>query len=364
MDKLLLVLGVGVWVVAGCPRISELLDLGPRPQDGLFIALYLAFVVAFLRARTTAASRERLISTVAQSASALALLTVGMPHFEGALLAVVGAQTLLVVPWSVALTWVVVQGVPLFLTVLPTHELLGATKATGEYLAFSVFAMTVFALREREREQRLALMQMQAELLGTRALLKDTVTAAEQSRIRRELHDSLGHHLAAASSHLDAVRTGSEPGLHLAQAREALDALVRESREVIRRQRPSVDPTEALSALKGAIPGVGLELDVKVLSQARTDVAWAAFRAVQEGLTNAHKHGRASKVSVRARRGDAGRLHLRIENDGGSGPRYQEGVGLGGMRARLDEVGGALSVDPGPPFALEITFERATDPRL
>lgn len=353
MDRLLVALGVGVWAVVSTPRAFGILDEGLQgPRDAAWVAVDLAFPVLFVGALRTRQRRRALAFTLGQSVLALALLPLGMPHFEGALLAVVGAQTLLVVSAPLAVAWIALQGGPLFVTILPTHEPLGAAKATGEYLAFSVFAMLAFGLRERERAGRRALLRLQAELLGTRALLRETVALAEQQRIRRELHDALGHHLASAAAHLDAARRGAV-GDHLERARLALDALVRESRGVITGEAERVDLEAALGALKGAIPGLRLELRLDGLEDLGPDAAWVIFRAVQEGLTNAHKHGSATEVRVRTRR-NGPEIILSIENDGGPAGPVREGIGLRSMRERVEASGGCLEVEPGPPFALVI----------
>ena len=360
MKDILVVLAVGVWVVAGAPRLVVLADAEWGLVDFAWLGVYVGFLVALISARRGSGTRA-LRLTLLQSALALSLLPLGMPHFEGALLAVVGAQTLLVVSARWALLWIVVQGVALFVTILPSHALLGATKATGEYLAFSIFAMSVFALRDRERAQRRALQTMQAELLGTRALLRETVALAEQRRIQRELHDSFGHHLAAASAHLDAARHAppSEPAKpQLEQARTALDRLMDESRAVLSGLRRGIDLEDALSALAGSIPGVRLELDLEALHDTQADTAWTLFRAVQEAVTNAHKHGRARTVRVTARRIDD-ELRVRIDNDGAAPSDIEEGLGLTTMRARLEDAGGRLEVDVGPPFALTLVLDGA-----
>ncbi|MEL6188566.1 MAG: histidine kinase, partial [Myxococcota bacterium] len=358
MDGLLFLLAIGVWVVAGSPRLSAIVHAGVNGTDLLWGLLYLGFLYALVRAMRSHDPRRKLNFTLLQSAFAIAILPTGMPHFEGALLSVVGAQTLLVTSPRWALAWVVGQAMPLFATILPSHDLLGAAKATGEYLAFSIFAMTAFALRERERRQRLALSRMQAELLGTQSLLRDTVAMAEQGRIRRELHDSLGHHLAVASSHLDAARLrsaseeddgGRDHGAreHLDRARGALDALTAESRAVLGGMTPKIRLDEALETLVGALPGLIVEIDVEAFAEERPDVLWTVFRAVQEGVTNAHKHGRARTVRVFGR-SDADGLRLTIENDGAAMPApgaapsgapaagaAPEGVGLRSMRERV-----------------------------
>src|SRR6185295_15596366 len=127
-----------------------------------------------------------------QSALAVLLAIVGMPHFEGALLAVVAAQAPSVVRPSLAVSWALGQAAVLFPIILPTHGTLGSFKATGEYLAFSAFAMAVVALREREAAARRELASSHAALLGMHSLLVDDTRLAERQRLAREVHDAIG----------------------------------------------------------------------------------------------------------------------------------------------------------------------------
>jgi signal transduction histidine kinase len=352
MDRLLIGLGLAVWAVAGSPRVARMLAEGPVALDAPWAITYLAFPPAFVAARRALDPRRGLALTVLQSLLALALLVLGMPHFEGALFALVGAQMLLVVSWPAAAMWALLQGAPLFLRVLPSHELAGAAKATGEYLAFTAFAAAAFALRERERRQRLALARVQAELLGTRALVQETAKLAEQSRIRRELHDTLGHHLAAAGAHLDAARLGVDRAQHLERARSSLDALVADSRAAIAGRPLGIDPRQALEALVDAIPGLEVRLHLDGLGDVGADASFAIFRFVQEALTNAHRHARARRVEVRGE-GDRSGWTMRVSNDGAM-PRGEPipGGGLRGMRERLGALGATLRVEVGDRFVL------------
>jgi len=325
--------------------------------DVAWLTAYLAFGVCLGLALRARERSWRLAFTLAQTALALVLLRLGMPHFQGALFAVVAAQTGRVVRPRVAWPWMLAQGIPLFITVLPSHEWLGATKATLEYAAFSAFAMIMFELRERERNHRLALVAVHAELLGTRALLRESAAAAVQNRIQRELHDGLGHHLTKLSVCLDeATRTGSKESL--AQARLALDALRSDSREAVAGMRGNIALGKALDALTGAIPGMHVALDIGPLTDVGHDAAWAIFRFVQEAITNAHTHGRAKTVNVRARRDDE-TWELRIDDDGrGASPPVVFGGGLRGMKERLESVGASFVVETSPAFALVARFPR------
>jgi two-component system sensor histidine kinase UhpB len=80
------------------------------------------------------------------------------------------------------------------------------------------------------------------------------------------------------------------------------------------------------------------------------------FRCIQESMTNAVRHGRASNVTVRALEEAAagGRaLHLTIRDDGsGIAPEHGLGLGLSGMRERVEALGGTFRLDNGQPGAV------------
>ncbi|MDQ3030866.1 MAG: histidine kinase [Myxococcota bacterium] len=344
------------WIVAGAPRIAEMAEPGPPDAAAMaWIALYAAFGICAALALRARSDRAALGWTLAESAIAIALLALGMPHFEGALLALVGAQARLVVPLRVALVWIALQAVPLFVAILPSHELLGALKATVEYTAFASFAAVLFDLRHAERARRLELSQIHAELLGTRALLAETARFAEQRRIGRELHDVVGHHLVALSMHLD--RVGTDPSA-IERARETLDAVRDDARELLAGMDATIDLGAAFRALAGATPAMRVRIEAEALEGIGPEPAWAVFRCVQEALTNAWKHGRAREVVVRCSiEGEQARV--RIENDGDPIARAQgPGRGLRGMRERLAAIGGELAVEAEGRFALVLTIPR------
>jgi len=103
------------------------------------------------------------------------------------------------------------------------------------------------------------------------------------------------------------------------------------------------------------------------------DVEVALFRALQEGLTNIHKHSGASEVQVRlARNGE--QLELKIEDNGRGMAKSRLrkviigtdcGVGIAGMRERVRELGGSLHIysgGTGTTVAVSIPHTRAYPP--
>ena len=107
-----------------------------------------------------------------------------------------------------------------------------------------------------------------------------------------------------------------------------------------------------LEALVGAVRAGGLdvELDREPLPAGLpAEVQLAAFRIVQESLTNVSRHARATSAAVRLR-DDSGALTIEVEDDGtGAVPAGRDasaGMGLTGMRQRAEALGGTLEAGP------------------
>jgi signal transduction histidine kinase len=186
--------------------------------------------------------------------------------------------------------------------------------------------------------------------------------AAERTRMARELHDVVANHLSAVAIHATAALSLRE--LDQAGVRQAL-AVIRESgvqglaemRRMIELLRdPDDAPTRVglveLDLLVQRARAAGLAVTVDTEGAARplpVAVDLAAYRIVQESLTNALKHGGGS-AAVRIGYG-ADVLALTVDNPlpgGGNGtvPVPGSGSGLVGMRERTDLLAGRLSAGP------------------
>jgi signal transduction histidine kinase len=356
------IIGLVVWSVVGIPRWSDLAR-GVRAGDALWLALYGSFAVCFALAtspRLSATTRTALLA--AESVLAVGLAVVGMPHFEGALLAVVAAQAGPLVGARAALAWIGAQGIPLLVVVLPTHGLLGALKATGEYLAFSGFAVALAQLYAREAAARRELAQEHASLLAMQSLLADQARADERLRLAREVHDAIGHGLTAASLHLQlAERTagadapaganGVRP--RSAAAIEAAQRAVRETLVELRglvgatREGAGIDLGLALRVLCAGVREPVVRLCVpSALRMADAGRAHALFRCVQEALTNAVRHAGADHVWVDVKT-ESDRTVAVVRDDGRGCSSIEAGFGLEGIRSRMSEVGGEAEFETG-----------------
>ncbi len=173
---------------------------------------------------------------------------------------------------------------------------------------------------------------------------------SELRRIERDLHDgaqarlvALGMSLGMAEQKLaDDPQRASEL---LAEARVGAEQALRELRDLARGIHPPVladrGLAAALASLANATP-IPVDLSVHVPGRLAATVESAAYFVAAEGLANAAKHARATRVQIRIDRlGDRLELEVRDDGDGGADP---SGNGLSGLRRRVEALDGKLSV--------------------
>lgn len=200
----------------------------------------------------------------------------------------------------------------------------------------------------RQTEQR----AMEAERTREEAALRRA--GEERLRIARELHDSLTHSIsivklqAGVAVHL-ARKRGEEVPPALLAIQEAGGEAMRELRatlEVLRTDEPTGTP--ALLVERARAAGLAVELAVTGDEHPLTaTVDRAAYRIVQEALTNAARHAGPAKVSVQLTyRTDE--LTISVDDDGEARPTCPPtfGIGLTGMRERVAALGGTLHAAP------------------
>lgn len=217
--------------------------------------------------------------------------------------------------------------------------------AMGGFQLFAVMVM-VYA----NRSQRLAedLQAVNARLLATRSLLGETARDHERLRLSRELHDVAGHKVTALKLNLRGLarKLDGEAAADVEKSTALADELLQDLRSVVRHLRDTegIDLVESLRELARPFPRPRLELKIDDDARIpRADQAEALLRVVQEGLTNAARHGPAEVLHAKLeRRGD--RLVLTVEDDGRIRAPIRAGNGLTGMHERLAELDGSLEI--------------------
>jgi signal transduction histidine kinase len=269
----------------------------------------------------------------------------------------------------------VVNVIPLTMLLLsegtrsPNLPMAVASTLIGVVAAPVIGTVIMTSLRQRRR-----LAALVAELAASRAesarLSRRAGVAAERERLAREIHDTLAQGFtsivtlaqavepeletdtAAARRHVELIRTTARENLAEARAMVAEltpSALDNESLPAaIERQcdRFSTETGVAVTVrTDDDLPPLGMAADVVLL------------RAAQEAFANIRKHAHASTVAVELARSN-GAIRLSLADNGvGMDDHHTEGFGLRGMRARVAQVGGVMTVAPTAGGGTTVTVE-------
>src|SRR5829696_4271232 len=247
-----------------------------------------------------------------------------------------------------------------------------APRAPGE--GFSDADRRLLEDLARHAEVAVHAVRLTADLQRSRERLV-TTREEERRRLRRDLHDELAPTLAALGLKLDAARklVRNKPG----DAEELLSHLKDQTQDTVGDVRrlvyglrpPALDDLGLLAAVRqqaeshgfvardGSLTDEAIEKGRVVFAlEASEDllplpaaVEVAAYRIIQEAMTNVARHARARTCRVRLSFDQIGSiLELETTDDGVGMPEDRRaGVGLSSMRERAEELGGALVVEPG-----------------
>lgn len=245
-------------------------------------------------------------------------------------------------------------------------------------LVFALLLINALLAERQSREQlRIAHDQLEATHAQLRLYalrIEDQATLQERNRIAREIHDGLGHTLAAQTIQLNNALLFWHSDEHrsltfLKQAKQlGAEALleIRRSVSVLRSnplQGKSLEATveKLLTDFQhttGIEPAYTIDLPVSFSIEFNT----AIYRIVQESLTNIYKHAQATTVKVSLQQ-HSGRVYLSIEDNGkGFNPdQNTTGFGLQGMQERAATLGGQfhLKSQPGNGCLVSVSFPLA-----
>lgn len=235
----------------------------------------------------------------------------------------------------------------------------GALLSVALYGTFHLFAL--FSARstieaEAARDQVRALNR---ELMATQHLLSEASRQNERTRIARDLHDLLGHHLTALSLNLQIAERLSSGDAEdkISEARAIARLLLADVREAVStlREEGDLDLKSALTLLAQNVPELDVHLDIDDdLAISDVEVAESLLRCAQEAITNTLRHSGAARMWIRIwQEGD--RLHLDVRDDGRVQGELVEGNGLSGMRERLKRIDGSIALDTGEGGGLRLT---------
>jgi signal transduction histidine kinase len=211
------------------------------------------------------------------------------------------------------------------------------------------------------RNRRAYLAEAQARVLAAEQGKEEEArrrATEERLRIARELHDVLGHHLSLINVQASAALHRPDP----TRSTQALTAIKQTSKETLRELRTTIGilrregeaPVASAAGLNRLYELVttagrsGLEIRTE-LAETRPlppEVDLAAYRIVQEALTNVTRHAGATAAVIRVRP-DRDDVLVEVEDDG-AGTAGTPGNGILGMGERARALGGSLTTGPGP----------------
>ncbi len=367
--RVLRLAGLFTWVLVGLPLVLLAVGEPAAMRWGLLsFVSYLLFGGAYfwltrdLRSGGHASLFDR---------GMLVLLTVcalGVSFFSGSglgsILMMVAAG---VIPWMLparfGVIWLMVSQLavaPVYYIFLP-FPLFEAVMQSLLYGGFSMFIFVTSLVARQQTDAREEQRRLNTELRATRVLLAESARVNERTRISRELHDLLGHHLTALSLNLEVAGhiTEGRAQEHVHQAHTLAKLLLTDVREAVSHLRDSgaIDLGAALRPLTEQVPSLDIHLDVpSPLSVEDPERAHVLLRCTQEIITNAVRHAGARNLWITVRREEGG-VSLEARDDGLGNDDILVGNGLRGMRERLQQCGGDLQIQTrrGEGFRLRAT---------
>jgi signal transduction histidine kinase len=225
-----------------------------------------------------------------------------------------------------------------------------------------LLALLCAILTVRITTQLLRRMQQQSSELArvTWHMLESQETAAR--RLSHELHDELGQSLTAIKAKVTALDPATAPNpARLEDCRRLVDEAIQNVRELSHLLRPTILDDFGLDAgirwlAERFGERTGIEVDYKSSFSGRLadETETHLFRIVQEALTNVARHSKATRVAIELARNET-RVHLTIKDNGrGFHGNGSSGLGLVGMRARAQSLGGELRIDSHDGVAVDL----------
>ena len=249
----------------------------------------------------------------------------------------------------------------------------------GDWLLSVAFGTALWGagLLVASRSRHATVMQLRAQAAEA---ARERAVSEERARIARELHDVVSHGLTVAIVQTAAARGAADSG-DLTDVRRRLEAVETTSREALAEMRRMLGLLELAAPVDESGPASTPRLSDLRQLVARTCAAGvdvtlttgdvehgalpaglelAAYRVVQEALTNVVKHAPGARAWVEVGRVDS-HLDVRVEDTGGHRPAERSdggGHGLVGMRQRTALYGGTLTSGPQPGggYAVHATF--------
>ena len=342
-----------MWLYAAASLVmTRAVSMGPEPVALVPLLLCIAADIAdarFLRSVASGIIKTVVFLAMAWVHPPLAML-VATAAFDLALLVPIAAVA---IPVAVAAA-VAPSGQALFVAFA------SALAAGAGWLArrHAESRSRLIAATDAERAARYRLEEAQRRLDSASADLVRATERAERSRIAHAIHDDVGHRLTGVLMQLQAARRviDAQPDRAAGMLDTAIGALgeaVESVRETVHDLRPRPESDAA------ALRRLAAEFRFCPVDLSMDDSGFGAFPAghreaclatLRELLTNAARHSRARSIAITIAGGS--RMRLIYRDDGVGSSRIREGLGLSGIRRRIEALGGTIAVSGHDGFAV------------
>jgi len=225
-----------------------------------------------------------------------------------------------------------------------------------------LLALALFFLHYRMLNVELRAREQAEGSLRTLSVRLLELQDQERRKFSRELHDSLGQYLVGAKMNLAMLGRSVPDNVLIAECMKLLDQAMTETRTISHLLHPPLlDETGFASAARWYVEGFAKRSGVQTgldmpenFGRLPSSLELALFRVLQESLTNVHRHSTSKKADVSVRLFED-KVVLRVRDYGKGIPaevldRFRRnsahgGVGLAGMRERINELGGQVEMD-------------------
>lgn len=226
--------------------------------------------------------------------------------------------------------------------------------------------VAIVAIEELERANtelenaNASLQRSNDQLARAQQQLAEQSRDEERLRIARDVHDTLGHRLAALALNLEVAShlVAAEPAApHVQQSRDLAKEVLGDVRSVVARLRePRRTIEESIRRVADRIPEPDVVVEVEPgLDDEPVEVRDAVLEVVGEGLSNAVQHAAASRITISVRRDEGRGIVAEVLDDGQGAAEVIPARGLAGVMQRLGTVGGSVEWHSEPQGGMRLT---------
>lgn len=223
-----------------------------------------------------------------------------------------------------------------------------------------ILIVTNFAQYNKDEKEKKDLLYK--ELLNTHKKLKEYANRVEElavieerNRIARDIHDTLGHNMTALimqmemSSHIMEEDIDKSKDLLESAKKMARKGLldIRKVVETLRGEERNIKVSSIQELINGFSNATGIKTELKIIGEplkVYPDIDVTLYRIIQEALTNAARHGKATEIKVKLKYNDE-YIFFNITDNGIGADSIKEGYGLKGMKERVNCLNGKINFE-------------------